>query len=158
MKKLIYILSFIFILSGINVQAQSDSIQIKKKLGTVFQQNGKNLTVGKMLKIMETNPEAYSEMKKANTNYTFGMIFSGAGGFLVGWPIGTYLGGGDPDWVLAAVGAGLIVAGITITTGFTKHAKNAVTIYNRGLRSQTKNIPEMTLNIAPNGIGFRISF
>ena len=34
------------------------------------------------------------------------------GGFLIGWPLGTALAGGDPNWTLAAIGAGCVAIAI----------------------------------------------
>ena len=41
-----------------------------------------------------------------------GQLLGGIGGFLVGWTLGTALGGGDPDWTVAGVGAGFIALSI----------------------------------------------
>jgi hypothetical protein len=78
-----------------------------------------------MLKIMEINPEAHAEMKVANTNYSVSIIFSCIGGFMVGYQLGTSVGGGEPDWTLAVVGVGLPGVSIPSGTSYTKHKKNA---------------------------------
>ncbi len=36
------------------------------------------------------------------------------GGALVGWTLGTAIGGGDPEWYLAGIGAGLIAIAIPL--------------------------------------------
>ncbi len=36
------------------------------------------------------------------------------GGALIGWPLGTAIGGGDPEWYLAGIGAGLVAIAIPL--------------------------------------------
>ncbi len=139
-------------------QNKSDSIEIKKTLGTVFRQNGKNLTPGQLLDITQSNVEAYKEMKIAKSNYDAGFIFGFAGGFLVGWPVGTAVAGGKPNWTLAGIGAGLIVVSIPFSSAYTKHAKNAVKIYNSGLKQTGLNNIDFKIGLTCNGIGVRVIF
>jgi hypothetical protein len=104
-------------------------------LGTVFQQNGVNLTPKRLLEVTASNPEAYAEMKMAKNNFDAGSVVGFAGGFLLGWPVGTALAGGDPEWIMAGIGAGLLVISIPLSGAYKKHAMNAVNIYNTGISS-----------------------
>jgi hypothetical protein len=158
MKRPLPFLAMILLMTTLNAQVQPDTIQVKKKLGTVFQINGENVSPGKMLKIMEPNPMAHAEMKIANTNYVVSMIFSCAGGFVIGYQIGSSVVSGEPEWTAAGVGAGLLIVAIPFAISYTKHAKNAVYIYNRGVRNSSGNPPEMTFNISPTGTGLKIRF
>jgi hypothetical protein len=158
MKKSIiagFLLTVFFTLNG---QNEPDSITVKNRLGPVFQQNGKNLTPTKLLTITKSNQEAYSEMKIANKNYLASMVFQFPGGFLIGYPVGAALAGGDPNWTLAAIGAGLVVVSIPFISAYNKHAKNAVYIYNKGLKYSSMVRPDFKLGITYKGIGIRISF
>jgi len=158
MKKSIiagFLLTVFFTLNG---QNQPYSITVKNRLGPVFQQNGKNLTPTKLLTITKSNQEAYSEMKIANKNYLASMVFQFPGGFLIGYPVGAALAGGDPNWTLAAIGAGLVVVSIPFISAYNKHAKNAVYIYNKGLKYSSMVRPDFKLGITYKGIGIRISF
>jgi hypothetical protein len=117
MKKLIiagFLLSLFINVFVINVFGQNrpDSITVINRLGPVFRQNGATLTPNKLLAITKSNQEAFSEMKIARNNYTASMIFQLPGGFLIGYPLGTAVAGGDPNWTLAAIGAGLVVVSI----------------------------------------------
>lgn len=138
-------------------QNKSDSIEIKKALGTIFRQNGKNLTPRQLLDITQSNTEAYKEMKIAKSNYDIGSVFGFAGGFLVGWPLGTAIAGGEPNWTLAGIGAGLILS-IPFSTAYTKHAKNAVNLYNNGLKSTGLNNVDFKIGLTYNGIGVKVIF
>jgi hypothetical protein len=86
-------------------------------------------------------------------------MLSCAGGFMVGWPIGTAIGGGDPEWAMAGIGAGLIVIAIPISSKFNKQAKLAVDTYNGGLPSSSfwdKN--ELRVSVTGSGIGLALRF
>lgn len=109
---------------------------------------------------MESNQEAYQLMKSAKSNYDLSMILGMAGGFMVGWPLGTSLGGGDPNWTLAAVGAGLIVISIPLSSKSIKTAKEAASKYNSGLQtiSQRNYKPQLEFASMKTGIGFRLTF
>ena len=62
---------------------------------------------------MKPNEQAYKLIKSAQSTYTWGKcIFSYAGGFMIGYPLGTALGGGEPNWAMANIGAGLKAASI----------------------------------------------
>lgn len=49
---------------------------------------------------------------------------------LIGWPLGTALGGGEPEWAMAGAGAVVVLAAIPLTSAFRKHAQKAISIYN----------------------------
>jgi hypothetical protein len=152
----LFLILFCMIVSG---QSQADSvIVIRKPLGTVFQQNGKYLTPKQLVEITSINPDAVAEMKKAKTNYSASMVFSYIGGFMIGWPIGTAIAGGDPEWALAGIGAGLIGISIPFSASYTRHARNGVAIYNRTLNYSGSVHPEYRLKLMANGIGLQISF
>ena len=160
MKKFTLILLGFFFLNTnyISGQSQSDNIQIKKNFGTVFIQNGKKLSPKKLLDITKSNSEAYKEMKVAKSNFDTGTIFGVSGGILVGFPVGTALGGGEPNWILAGIGAGLIVISIPFTASYTKHAKKAVGIYNNSSSLTGFRKVDFELGITSNGLGIKVVF
>lgn len=59
-------------------------------------------------KIYDRKSKEYKVLKSAKTYYAFAQVFSSVGGALVGWPIGTHLGGGEANWNLAYAGLGTI--------------------------------------------------
>jgi hypothetical protein len=158
MKKIFILLALILMAVNLFGQTSSDSIEVKKRLGPVFQQNGINLTPGQLMKLTKINPDAFSEMKKANSNYIASMFFQIPGGFLIGYPLGTAIAGGDPNWTLAAIGAGLVVISIPLISGYNKHATQAVKIYNTGLGSYSKPIIYTSISFTANGIGLKVRF
>ena len=158
MKKSTLILIFVLVFCNVFGQSVSDTITVKKAIGTVFQQNGKNLAPRDLLKITEANPEAYNEMKIAKSNNDAASVFGFIGGALIGWPIGTAIAGGEPNWALAGIGVGVIVIAIPFSTAYTKHAKNAVRIYNEGLKQTLINKTEFKFGLLSYGIGVGINF
>ena len=160
MKKISLIIIGIFILSlsQLIAQNQSDAIQVVKKNGTRFIQNDQALTPKQLIEITKTNVEAYKYMKKAKSNFDAGMVFASAGGFLIGWPIGTAIGGGEADWAMAGIGAGLALLSIPLASGYNKKAKKAVEIYNKGLNQTKARKVSYHFGVTKNGIGLRVQF
>ena len=109
---------------------------------------------------MKSNSEALKLMKKAKSNYNFGLILGGLGGGLIGYPIGTSLGGGDPNWTLAGVGAALVIISIPINTSINKNTQQAIELYNSSLDTTSfyNFKPEFTIIGNTNGIGISMSF
>ena len=158
MKKTILI--FILTLTTITI-CNAQKIEMKKVFGGYqYTQNGNQMTMGKLVKVMESNSEALKFMKKAKSNNVLASILGGAGGALIGFPIGTAIGGGDANWTLAGIGAGLVAIGIPISSGANKNAKKAVELYNTSLNSISfyKFKPEFKIVANGNGIGLSMNF
>lgn len=157
MKKL-FVAIFLSMVTFSSVNAQK--IEMKKTFGSyTFSQNDKMLTLNQMQEIMKDNKEAFDLVKSAKSNQTWGMILGGAGGFLVGYPIGTAIGGGDPEWALAGAGAALIVATIPIVKGFNKKTKKAVALYNADQPNVSSSFqPQFNLNFKGMSMGVSMTF
>lgn len=85
--------------------AQSDSITSTKIFGGYkFEQKGEVLRPKVLQDIMEGDQEAYAMMTKAKSNLDVGNVFSFTGGFLVGWSLGSVIGGGEINYLLAGIG------------------------------------------------------
>ena len=158
MKKTI--LTLIFALTIITF-CNAQKIEMKKVFGGyVYSQNGDKMTMSDLVNVMESNSEALNFMKKAKSNNVLVSILGGAGGALIGWPIGTAIGGGDANWTLAGIGASLVVISIPISSNVNKNAKKAVELYNSTLKSTVYNDfkPEFNIIANGNGIGLLINF
>jgi len=148
-----------FVITAI-AQTSGDSIAMKKVFGGYqYLQNGKILTLPQLENLMKTNAEASKIFKSVKTTNVFLSILSYSGGFCVGYPIGQAIGGGDPIWEMAAVGAGLIIIAIPIANGLTKKMNKAVDVYNGGIRSTSFwDDKELKLQITGNGVGLALRF
>ena len=146
-----------------NVVAQGivndESIQVEGNafMGMRFYQQGKTLTMQEATQAVHANPAAFEHMTKARNQSVLGMILGAAGGFCIGWPIGTAIGGGDPNWVMAGVGAGLVAITIPISISATKHARDGVSLYNEGL-SKPQSRLNVDVGLVGAGLGLTIYF
>lgn len=161
MKKIAIILTLLSVIMSFAFgQTASDSILMRKVFGGYqFYQGEQRLNINQLVNTMKPNEQAYKQIKSAQSTYTMVMILNYAGGFMVGWPLGTAIGGGEPNWALAGIGAGLIVVAIPISQSFNKKAKQAVGTYNGGLQTSSfwdKN--ELKLSLTGNGIGLTLNF
>ncbi|MBD0403019.1 hypothetical protein [Flammeovirga sp. EKP202] len=147
--------------------SHAQRIEAEKKFGGYkFTQNGEYVTMKVLVQTMESNKEAYLLMKQARSNNILAGILGGAGGFMVGWTLGGAVGGGEPTWALAGVGAGLIVTSIPIATSANKKAKKAVDLYNADFdstprlekTSQYKFKPEFEIKSKGTGIALSMAF
>ena len=141
-------------------QSPADSISMKKVFGGYhFYQGDNRLNMKQLVNAMEPNEQAYKEIKSAQSTYTLASIVGFAGGFMVGWPLGTAIGGGDPNWAMAGIGAGLIVVSIPISQNFNKKAKQAVDTYNGGLQTSSFwDKSELRFSMTSNGVGLPLTF
>ncbi len=161
MKKITIIISLLVLTHTFTFgQTSHDKISMEKVFGGYkFHQGGRSLNMNQLVQAMEINEEAYKQIKSAQSTYTIGMIFSYAGGFMIGWPLGTAIGGGEPNWTIAGIGVGLAIITIPISQSFNKKAKRAVETYNGGLQMSSfwdKN--RLNLSLTQNGIGLTFNF
>lgn len=114
-------------------------INIYKTFGGYrFERDSVSVSPKMVLTFMKSNPQAYAVFKKAKTNLDAAGVLSFAGGVMICFPLGTAIGGGDPEWALAAGGLGLLLVAIPFNAAFKNHALNALDIYNSKLNSSIK--------------------
>ncbi len=161
MKNIFFILTLLTINLTVTFgQSVNDTISMQKGFGGYrFYQGERLLIMKQLVNIMKPDEQAYKEIKAAQSTNTLATILGGAAGFMIGWPIGTALGGGEPNWTMAAVGAGLIVVSIPIIQKFNKQAKQAVQTWNSGLQTGSfRDRSEMRFLIVETGIGLSLRF
>lgn len=158
MRKMILLGLLLTTIVAVSAQNASDSIEVKKGRGTSYLQGGKVLTPKQLLDITQPVPEAHAEMKVAKSNYNVATVLGFAGGFLIGWPLGTAIAGGDPEWVMAGIGAGLVGISIPLLSAYNKRSQKAVDIYNSTLQQTGYNRMDLKLGVTCNGLGLRMTF
>lgn len=159
MKHLITL--FLIMIGALSLKAQvkGDTIRITSSFwGLSVEQGEQKLSLKQAEKIMEPVPKAALNMKKARTNNTIAIILAFAGGAAIGWPLGSAAGGGNPEWFLAGIGAGLIIVAIPISSSATKHAKQAASIYNKSIPKTSYYKWNIDLNLSGSGIGIVFLF
>jgi hypothetical protein len=158
MRNLLLILIFAL---TIPIICNAQKIEIQKVFGGYkFTQNEKNLTMSDLVIKMEANTEAQSYIKKAKSTNALASVLGGIGGGLIGYPIGTAMGGGEANWTLVAIGAGIVAISIPITSKTKKNARKAVDLYNSSLlnTSHYEFKPHFKVLAAGNGIGLSMNF
>jgi len=158
MKKII--LSLIIALTTITI-CSGQKIEMEKVFGGYkITQNGNQMTMKSLVKTMESNQEAFDLIKKAKSSNTIASILAFSGGGLIGWPLGTALGGGKANWALAGIGAGLVAITIPISSGINKKLKQSVELYNSSLNSTSFNNfkPQFEIIGNKNGVGLLMNF
>jgi outer membrane lipoprotein SlyB len=154
------ILTLILVLTTITI-CNAQKIEIEKVSGGYqYTQNGNKISMGELVKAMESNSEALVFMKKAKSNNVLATILGGAGGALIGFPLGTAIGGGDANWTLVGIGVGLVAIGIPISVGVNKNTKKAIDLYNSSLNATSffEFKPEFKIVTTGNGIGLSMNF
>jgi hypothetical protein len=120
---------FFFLACVSTIQAQE--ITMYKTFGGVrFERDSVVLSTRQVMEILYENPNAFEEFKKAKTNYNVAGVLGFTGGILIGFPLGTALVGGEPEWGLAAAGAVLILGSVPFNRIFKARALTALDIYN----------------------------
>ncbi|MBV2246387.1 MAG: hypothetical protein KUL83_04430 [Lentimicrobium sp.] len=161
MKKIIFIIiALVVSMTYAFGQSVSDSISARKVFGGYrFYQGDQRLNFYQLENIMKQDELAYQQIVAAKSTNSVSTVIGGIGGFMVGWTIGTAIGGGDPNWILAGMGAGLIVISIPITNSTIKKTKQAVDTYNAGLQaSSLVNKWDFKFSMTGNGIGVILCF
>jgi hypothetical protein len=136
MKRIVFVSLLTLCFSKVSL---AQEIKAYKTFGGVrFQMDTLTLGLNQVLDIVKENPKAYAELKRAKSNYSAAGVLGFTGAVLIGFPIGTAIAGGDPEWGLAAGGAALILASIPFTTAFRGHTMEALDIYNNKSISRIK--------------------
>jgi|ERR1035437_794169 hypothetical protein len=126
--------------------------------GNKYMLNTEVLTLTRLEVIMQNNTVASDYLRSAKVTSGFANVLAYAGGFLIGYPIGTAIGGGQPNWTLAAIGCGLIVIDIPFISSANKNLKKAVKAYNlTGTASRSEKY-ELKLGMNQNGMGLALRF
>ena len=137
-----------------------DTIVIKEKFGGYqFYEEGRLMNMTRLKSTLSKDRQAFSEFKSARTANGIATVLVGAGGALIGWPIGAAIGGGDPQWAMLGAGVGLV--GISIPFGIkaNKKFKKAVDLYNvNSGNTSYKPSVEFRIGSTGKGVGLVMSF
>jgi hypothetical protein len=162
MKLILWLfLAFIFISSSLFSQTV-DSIIVKTRLlSTDYYYAGSKLnSIKSISRVVRDNPKAISKIKAAETLATVGNIFGFAGGFLIGWPIGSAMSGEEANWNLAYAGGLIAFLGILYEFNSSSSVHDAVDIYNSSIQKSGKPKDTTTLDfyLAPTRVGLALRF
>ncbi len=102
-------------------------------------------------RVMADSPNSLSQVKKAKASGTVSVVLGSAGGFLIGWPIGTAIAGGDPNWWLAAAGGGVAIVGVVFSVMSAKQLKKSVDSYNDSIAWVEGTANGLDIVLVPSG-------
>lgn len=131
------------------------SLPVETKDG--YKQAGAPIDRDSMLEVLSSKPASADDAKRAKTLAFVSTVLAAAGGALIGYPLGQKLGGEEPNWTLAYVGAGSAVASIPLAIWADSSVGSAVEAHNRSLGAQPdaarSNAGSRRLtNAAPQGL------
>lgn len=146
MKKIILIsLCLLLLFLPVMAWAGDESLQkieIKKTaLGNQYYYKDIPLTMTQLDQQLKKVPETEPEIKKAKGFFVSSIVFAGAGGYLIGYQLGTAAAGRDPKWEQAGYGVVSIVLGGYCAKQADKHYEKAVEIYNSYVESAANSSP-----------------
>jgi hypothetical protein len=146
------------LLTGIIGYANAQQIEITHKLaGTKYVREDDELSARQVQQILQVDETLAEQFKKSRNLSTYSGITGFAGGILMLLPVSTLiLGGENPEWALAGVGAGLVGVSIGLSKKSGQHAQQAIEQYN--LLHTKKSNSRSTLQISAQGIGISIKF
>jgi hypothetical protein len=158
--KRIFIFIFIWIgVSPLHAQTNIEPIKVTNTFwGLSLEQGDQKLSLKQARDIMQGVPEAALNMKKAGTNNTIANILGVVGGASIGWTLGTAIGGGEPEWALAGIGAGLIIAAIPLSVSAVKHTKTAAALYNESVSKTGYHRLNIKMKLSTNRVGLVVNF
>ncbi len=136
-------------------QQTPDTITINKSL---YVKDGIIYSLNELPGLVSTCRNAVELARKAKNQNITATIFAGIGGACVGWPIGTFIGGGEPEWNLVVVGAAFIGIGIPLSVCANKNARRAVELYNRETSPHQQTDIRLNIGFTPGGIGLALQF
>ena len=135
--------------------AHGQEIELKLNFfGYRFTQNEERLNWKELDKATESNKEANLLIKKAMKNRNWDIAGSVLAGALIGIPIGQSVGGADPNWTLAYIGAGIVIATIPLTFSTFNNVNKGVDLYNQSLNEANNTYkPELQIKGGVHGVG-----
>jgi hypothetical protein len=109
--------------------------------------------------VMRDSPDALRRLNRAKRNRVAAGVLGGAGGFLIGWPIGQAVAHTvHPAWPMAAAGAGLVAVGIGFDVASNKQLSRGVDLYNASLTAGQAAKPDLSLALTASGVSLRLRF
>ena len=162
MNKLTYLT---MIVAGIiSLQTMTGYSQERKivlvKDKAMLQGTNEILTYEELKNTLSAYPEAKLYLDRHKSARSGAQVLAFIGGGLIGWPLGTAIGGGDPEWSLLAIGAGLTGIGFAIQSKSNNDLREAVDIYNlsNGFTHVRDNSIKPTLIVSPTKLGLDLRF
>jgi len=159
--KLSIILIFTVLTFGasFNVFSQNENtLEMKSNFfGSKFYKGDTLISINQVLYEMSSDEAIYNLMLSAKKDNVFAQLVGAAGGFMIGWPLGTALGGGEPNWTLAGIGAGIIAISIPISSNFKRKAHSAIQKHNSIIMASNNKQLKPIYSVGFGGTSFKLN-
>ena len=146
----------IILVTGMSYCSFAQQVEVKSNFwGTKITNNQEKINIKEFIELTKSNKTAHEYALKAKENKGTGELFSAIGGFMIGWPIGQAIAGGEfkPELLIAGVGVACI--SIPFTSGMSKNLKKARDAFNgKSVAYHT----EYSFIANANGIGLSLNF
>lgn len=148
--KQLFIILFILRTHNLNAQEQFAAVNTTPALSNV---------IFNTTDISEVTPSPPPPRTCVNGYIIGSYVLGFAGGALIGWPLGTALGGGDPEWYLAGIGAVLVGGAIALEIVGKRKCGNYAYSGSPD-KFYADRTPPKTLYVASNrqGVGLQLRF
>ena len=120
-------------------------------------QNGTKLNAEQVRAVMSGNNEALELYNSGRSLFVVGQVISYPCAAMLGWDLGTRLGGGNGSGTLLAVGAVGTAVGLIIGASGEKKIKNSVSLYNSKARSNLVSY-QVNFGFTQTGVGLSVRF
>ncbi|MBX2897235.1 MAG: hypothetical protein KF763_17440 [Cyclobacteriaceae bacterium] len=130
MKKIVVLLLLFISAFSLSAQNRTEIKMYKTFGGTRFEMDTLVLSPKQVLEVVKVEPLAFEKFKRAKANYNAAGVLGFTGGVLVGFPLGTAIAGGEPEWGMAIAGGFLILGSFSLNNVFKSHAFEAIELYN----------------------------
>lgn len=159
-NKYVFLILFLSILFNAHSQNENKLRLQSSFFGNKFFKGDTIISVNQVLYEMRSNESVYNLMKSAKKDFVIAQILGATGGILVGWQLGTAVAGGEPNWVMAGVGVGILAISIPISINFRNKARSAISEHNNLIVGSNKwgYKPVYKLGFMGNNLKLQIRF
>jgi hypothetical protein len=121
-------------LASVSAFGQDKEIQAYRTFGGMrFEMDTLTLTHRQVGELLSINPAAMVDFQKARRSNVISGVLGFGGAMLLAIPVFSAILGGDPEWALAAGGAGMLIASIPFNRAYQRNSESAIKTYNAGL-------------------------
>ena len=145
---------------SLKTAGSSDFLSYEKDGGSwKAKQKGRELTQDELFFVLNSDYESAEYVGKFKTKNTIGAILGGFGGAFIGFPIGAAIAGGEPQWIMALAGVGVLAIAIPVGISAGKDIRKGVDVYNqnRGPSAQLQK-PKLHIGGQQGGVGLALRF
>ena len=120
-------------------------------------QNGTKLKAEQVRVAMSDHGEALSQYNSGRSLFVGGMVIGYPCAFLLGFDLGTRLGGGEGNGAVLGIGAAGTIVGIIMMFSGEKKIKNSLQLYNSTAGNHSVSY-QVNFGFTPTGVGFNVHF